>query len=87
MLVELIRRGLTCKLEEPIRVLYKGVDVGHFEADLLVNDCVIVEVKVAKVYQSSDEAQLLNELKATGIKVGLLINFGREKVEFKRLVF
>ena len=66
MQVELIRRGLTCKLEEPIRVFYKGVDVGHFEADLLVNDCVIVEVKVAKVYQSSDEAQLLNELKATG---------------------
>ncbi len=85
--VELIRRGLTCKLEEPIRVLYKGVDVGRFEADLLVNDCVIVELKVAKDYQPSDEAQLLNELKATGLKVGLLINFGRQKVEFKRFAY
>lgn len=87
MQVELIRRGLDCKLEEPIRVTYKGVDVGKFEADLLVNACVIVEVKIAKEYQKADEAQLLNELKATGIKVGLLINFGRAKVEFSRLVF
>ena len=87
MQVELIQRGLTCKLEEPINVKYKGSNVGKFEADLLVNDCVIVELKVAREYQSADEAQLLNELKATGIKVGLLINFGRTKVEFKRFVF
>ena len=87
MQVELIRRGLTCKLEEPIAVMYKGANVGDFEADLFVNDCVIVELKVAREYQSADEAQLLNELKATGIKVGLLINFGRTKVEFKRFVF
>ena len=87
MQVELIRRGLTCKLEEPTRVLFKGVDVGYFEADLFVNDCVIVELKVAKEYQKSDEAQLLNELKATGIKVGMLINFGRTQVEFQRFVY
>jgi len=48
---------------------------------------VIVELKVAKTYQSEDEPRLLNELKATGIKVGMLINFGRTKVEFKRMVF
>jgi GxxExxY protein len=47
----------------------------------------MVELKVATEYQKKDEAQLLNELKATGIKVGLLINFGRAKVEFKRMVF
>lgn len=87
MQVELIRRGLTCKLEEPITVKFKDVEVGKFEADLLVNDCVIVELKVAKEYKKSDEAQLLNELKATGIQVGLLINFGRSKVEFERFVF
>lgn len=87
MPVELIRRGLICKLEEPIRVIYKGIDVGKFEADLLVNDVVIVELKVAKEYQKADEAQLLNELKATGIKVGLLINFGWAKVEFNRFAY
>jgi hypothetical protein len=47
----------------------------------------IEELKVAKEYQPADEAQLLNELKATAIKVGLLINFGRTKVEFKRFVY
>jgi GxxExxY protein len=48
---------------------------------------VLVELKVAKELQRADEPQLLNELKATGIKVGLLINFGRNGVEFKRMVF
>jgi GxxExxY protein len=56
-------------------------------ADLWVADRVIVELKVARQYQSEDEARLINELKATGIRVGHLINFGRTKVEFKRFVF
>lgn len=87
MQVELIQRGLRAVLERKIKVIYKEAIVGDYEADLLVEDVVIVELKVAKDYQSADEAQLLNELKATGIKVGLLINFGRNKVEFKRFVY
>ena len=87
MQAELIQRGLSAEIEQPIPVHYKSVKVGHFEADLLVERCVIVELKVASTYRPEDESQLLNELKATGIKVGLLINFGRTKVEFKRLVF
>ncbi|MCR9295847.1 MAG: GxxExxY protein [bacterium] len=86
MQVELIQRGLTCQTEAPIKVRYKQVVVGEYFADLFVDEKVIVELKVAKGYNSADEAQLLNELKATGIKVGLLINFGKDKVEFKRLV-
>lgn len=86
MQVELIKRGFRCKTETAIEVKYKNVLVGDYRADLLVNEVVVVELKVAKNYQSADEAQLLNELKATGIKVGLLINFGRERVEFKRMV-
>ncbi len=85
--VELIKRGLTAELEHRITVTYKGVSVGDYQADLFVNGCVIVELKVAKTYNSDDEPQLLNELKATGIKVGLLINFGRTQVEYKRMVF
>jgi GxxExxY protein len=85
--VELNRLGMRAELERKIKVLYKGVIVGDYEADLFVEECVIVELKVAKDYNPLDEAQLLNELKATGIKVGLLINFGRTKVEFKRMVF
>jgi GxxExxY protein len=87
MVVELRLRGLTVQPESQIDVWYKGVKVGFYEADLFVNNVVIVELKIAKEYQKADEAQILNELKATGIKVGLLINFGRTKVEFERFVF
>jgi GxxExxY protein len=87
MQVELQSRGLTAEIESKIKVMYKGVVVGDYQADIFVNNCVIVELKVAKEIQTADEPQLLNELKATGIKVGLLINFGRTKAEFKRLVF
>ena len=87
MQVELHQAGLKCEIECPIKVKYRNVIVGDFRADLFVNDVVIVELKTAKNYNAEDEPQLLNELKATGIKVGLLINFGRKKVEFKRMVF
>jgi len=85
--VELLKLGLKAQLEFPIAVIYKDVNVGDYSADLLVEEKVVVELKVAPNYNSADEAQLLNELKTTGIKVGMLINFGRTKVEFKRLVF
>jgi GxxExxY protein len=52
-----------------------------------VENRVLVELKVAPEYQTADEAQLLNKLKATGFKVELLINFGRTKIQFKRMVF
>ncbi|MEW6356241.1 MAG: GxxExxY protein [Planctomycetota bacterium] len=86
MQAELVRQGLTCEIEARIQVRYKDTIVGDYSADLFVEDCVIVELKVSKTYNREDEAQLLNELKATGVKVGLLINFGRTKVEFKRFV-
>lgn len=85
--VELLRRGATAELEKRIQVHYKGAVVGDYDIDVLVDRCVAVEVKVAPQYDKRDEAQLLNELKATGLKVGLLVNFGRTKVEYKRLVF
>ena len=87
MQVEWQRQGIRCEIECPIKVKYRNVIVGDFRADLFVNDIVIVELKTAKNYNAEDEPQLLNELKATGVKVGLLINFGRTKVEFKRMVF
>jgi GxxExxY protein len=85
--VELEQRGLRAVIEHRIKVHYKGVVVGEYQADLLVEDVVLVELKVAPRYDPANEAKLLNELKATAIKVGLLINFGRAKVEFERLVF
>lgn len=85
--VELVRRGATAEIEKRIQVHYKGVVVGDYDADLIVNGCVLVEIKIASEYDKRDEAQLLNELKATGQKVGLLLNFGRTKVTHKRLIF
>jgi GxxExxY protein len=87
MQVELQRSGLAAEIERRIQVKYKNAIVGDYDADLLVDGSEIVEIKVAKNYNSDDEPQLLNELKATGIKVGLRINFGRTRVEFKRMVF
>ena len=75
------------EIEHKIKVRYKEVVVGDYQADLFVEGKVLVELKVSSQYNPEDEAQLLNELKATGIKVGLLVNFGRTKVEFRRLVF
>src|SRR3954464_11883209 len=87
MQVELIRRESTAEIEKRVQVQYKSVVVGDYDSDLIVDGCVLVELKVNPQYDKRDGAQLLNVLKATGIKVGLLVNFGRLKVEYKRLVF
>ena len=87
MQVELQLRGVKVELEPQIKVQFKGVIVGDYAADLLVADKIVVELKTDTVYQSIHEAQLLNELRGTGIKLGYLINFGRERVEYKRMVF
>jgi GxxExxY protein len=87
MQVELLRERVPAELERRLTVRYKEVVVGDYDADLIVADVVLVELKIAPQYDKRDEAQLLNALKATGLKVGLLINFGRSKVEFRRLVF
>ena len=85
--VELIRRGSTAEVEKRVQVRYKEVVVGDYDSDLIVDERVLVELKVNPQYDRRDEAQLLNVLKATGLKVGLLMNFERTKVEYKRLVF
>jgi len=85
--VEVLRRGFRAELERRITVRYKDAIVSEYDADLFVEDSVLVEIKIAPQYDKRDEAQVLNELKAAGLKIGLLINFGRSKVEFKRLAF
>ena len=87
MQVELQSRGVKVELEPKTQIQFKGIIVGDYAADLLVEGKIIVELKTDATYQSLHEAQLLNELRSTGIKLGYLINFGREKVEYKRMVF
>ncbi len=84
---ELGLRGIAAATEHVLTVNYKGIVVGDYRADLWVAQAVMVELKARPEYDTQDEAQLLNELKAACVQVGLLINFGRRKVEFKRLVF
>jgi len=84
--VELLRRDAAAELEKRVQVFYKGT-VGDYDVDVLFDSSVAVEIKMAPQYDKRDEAQLLNELKVTGLKVGMLVNFGRTKVEYKRLVF
>jgi GxxExxY protein len=67
-------------------VWFRGHQVGQFEGDLLVEQCVLLELKAARALGSAHQAQLLNYLRATEIEVGLLLNFG-PKPEFKRVVF
>lgn len=83
--VELLRAGISAEIEKRIQVRYKGVVVGDYDADLIVEGVIAVELKIAPQYDKRDEAQLLNQLKATGLKVGLLINVDRHKIEFERL--
>jgi GxxExxY protein len=85
--VELSRRDIRAELEKRTDVFYKDVAVGYYDADMIVDDRVLIEIKIAPQYDKRDEAQLLNLLKTTGIKIGILLNFGRHKVEYRRFVF
>jgi GxxExxY protein len=86
LLTELHLRGIKAEAQKPVQVMYKGKEVGSYYPDIIVNDEVIMELKAIDKLIPLHEAQVLNYLKATGMKLGLLVNFGREKVEFKRLV-
>ncbi|MFK7972858.1 MAG: GxxExxY protein [Bacteroidia bacterium] len=85
MLIELAKYDLNAKSEFPIEVFYEGKKVGMYFADLIINDCVIVELKASKTLELAHEAQLTNYLRATFVEVGLLLNFGKS-AEFKRKV-
>ena len=86
MMLELKKEGITSASQSPIRVLYEDEIIGEYYADILVDNKVIIEIKVSRRLVNENEAQLLNYLKATDIEVGLLLNFGA-KPEVKRKVF
>ena len=86
LIIELKNIGLNIESEKEIKVNYKGTIIGNFRADIVVEDKVIIEIKAISALNSQHEAQLLNYLKATGIRIGLLVNFGN-KLEFKRRIY
>ena len=86
LVFELEKRGLKAESQVPIKVFYKRKVVGEYVADILVEDRVIVELKTVEALDKIHEAQPLNYLKATGINVGILVNFKHPKAEIKRMV-
>jgi GxxExxY protein len=83
---ELRRSGLTVSQQHPTVVRYDGIVVGDYAVDLLVEHVVLVELKAAKALDEIHRAQCLNYLKATGLHLCLLFNFGRPRLEIKRIV-
>ena len=86
LLIELRERGLRAENRIPIKVVYKDKVVGEYIADIFVEGKVILELKAVDRLEKIYEAQLLNYLKATGVQIGLLINFTHPKAEIKRMV-
>jgi len=84
---ELGMRKISVETQKEINVSYKGEVVGSYYADMLVEGKIIVELKAVEHLTRLHEAQLLNYLKATGIKLGLLVNMAGKSVEYKRLVY
>ena len=83
---EIRKAGFPVKQQHSIHVWYDGVVVGEYVADLLVADSVLVELKAVNAIDPIHTAQCLNYLKGTGLEVCLLINFGKPRVEIKRII-
>jgi len=87
LLIELNIRGINAASQVPLKVSYKENIVGDYVADILVENQVILELKTVDEIQKIHEAQLINYLKATGLKIGLIVNFKHPRAEIKRLVY
>ena len=85
--IELRSRGLAYHQQIPLQVHYKGVLVGDYIPDVLVEDCVIVEIKAVGSIERPHRQQCLNYVRAAGLRLGLLLNFGRAHLEVGRVVF
>ncbi len=82
--VALIQKGLSVERQLPLKVSFRGVMVGDFSADMIVEGKVLLELKAVDAFSNRHFAQLLNYLKATGIEVGMVINFGTPKIQYRR---
>jgi len=84
--LELAAAGLSVTKERSFPVMYRGEQVGRYLADMVVNDCVIVELKAVEALSNAHGAQVLNYLKASGLPVGILLNYGKPRVEVRRII-
>jgi GxxExxY protein len=87
MKLELTDRDIPFETEKHVRIFYKNNQVGEHRVDLVFNNEIVVELKAVSDISDSHEKQIISYLKATGIKVGLILNFSNAKVDIKRIVF
>lgn len=83
---ELMLRGIPFEEYKPLPVQYKGVNVGNFEADFIIDGKIVVEIKAVSQWHKRFEAQALNYLSITNFRLALLLNFGRSSLQHKRIV-
>ena len=86
LMIEMHKAGLVVEQQKRLLVYYDGHVVGDYYADIVVNGCILVELKSAKAIDAAHQAQLLNYLKAPGFKVGLILNFGVPRLAVKRMM-
>jgi GxxExxY protein len=84
--IELRKRNCRVEQQKPVEVYYDGHVVGDYVADIVVNDTILLELKSAETIADEHIAQTLNYLKATGIRLAIILNFGPHRLEHKRLV-
>jgi GxxExxY protein len=84
LLLVLAENGLKAESQKPLKVMFHGQTVGEFFPDIIVEDVVLLELKAVKALAPEHLAQVMNYLKATGVEVGFLVNFGNPKLEYRR---
>ena len=87
LLQELRVRGVRARSQPSLPISYKGIRVGAYSPDLLVDERLIVELKCVETFSNEHIAQCINYLKASGLKLALLINFQHAKLEWKRVIW
>ena len=85
LIIELCKHGLSCDTQKDVAVFYDGKVVGHHKLDLLIENQVVVELKTVEQLSKAHYAQLRSYLRATGLQIGLLVNFASDKADFRRV--
>jgi GxxExxY protein len=83
--IALVQAGLRVAIEVPVPVYFRGQVVGNFRADLVVDDCILLELKAVSAFDGAHDGQVLHYLRATTFEVGLLLNFG-PRPQFRRFI-
>ena len=86
LMLELRKQGLRGRNHVPVKVKYKGVDVGEYFADVIVEDQVVIDIMTVEKIQKQHEVDVIGILKATNYKIGLIVNFVNQKAEIRRIV-